>query len=209
MRTLLRAIGLAAGATVALTTLAAVVVSCVPVTVNINFSQEKLDKAADQIEDTVRSPENPKPGTPAKPQAPSSSLDRWLAALGPREADAQGAVVQASPSPRVDSPDIQKAIDSRRARIPQLREWKSKGCIGETNQGLVEARPGPGCGGEVGALLAAENADRQAIIGDFMKHNNIPASDAARVHAAFAKSHRERARAGDWIQQDGGEWAKK
>jgi uncharacterized protein YdbL (DUF1318 family) len=200
MRTLPRAIGF---------TVAALVAGCVPVTVNINFSQERLNKAADQIEEMVRSPENPKPGAPAKPPAPSSSLERWLVALEPREAAAQGATVQAGPAPRVDSPEIQKAVNSRRARIPALREWKSKGCIGENNQGLVEARPGQGCGGEVGGLLAAENGDRQLILSDFMRQNNIPASDAARVHTAFATSHRDRARAGDWIQQDGGEWTKK
>jgi uncharacterized protein YdbL (DUF1318 family) len=200
MRRLSRVVGLA---------VAVLIVGCVPVTVNINFTQDRLNKAADQIEDMVRSPENPKPDTPAKPQAPSSSLDRWLAAFQPREAAAQGTVVQVSPAPRVDSPEIEKAVDSRRARRPQLRELKSRGCIGESNQGLVEARPGQGCGAEVAGLLTAENADRQAIMMDFMRHNNIPANDVARVRAAFAKSHRERAQAGDWIQQDGGEWAKK
>jgi len=36
------------------------------------------------------------------------------------------------------------ATESRRARRPALRESKNRGCIGETNQGLLAARPGEG-----------------------------------------------------------------
>jgi uncharacterized protein YdbL (DUF1318 family) len=102
-----------------------------------------------------------------------------------------------------------KATESRRQRRPALREWKSRGCIGETNQGWVVARPGEGCGLEVAELIRAENADRRVIYDAFMKDNKIPTSDTARVQNAFAKARQERARPNDWIQLDDGQWVRK
>jgi uncharacterized protein YdbL (DUF1318 family) len=181
----------------------------VPVTVNITFPQEKLEGAASRIEDMVRSPENPPP--PAQPKkSPQGSLaDGLLAALGPREAAAQSRTVDVVPEIRVQTPELMKAIGSRRGRIAQIDQLKAKGCLGETNRGLLEARPGQGCPGNLGQLIGGENADREFIYATLMQQNNIPASDAPRVHAAFAKANRDRAKPGEWIQQDSGQWVKK
>lgn len=189
--------------------LALLLVGCVPVTVNITFPQEKLDNAAGRIEDMVRSPENAPP--PAQPKkGPQGSLGAWfLAALGPREALAQGRQVDVVPDVRVRTPELMKAIESRRARNGPIEQWKARGCIGETNRGLVEARPGQGCSGEVAPLVAAENGDRQYIYQTLMQQNNIPASDAPRVGAAFAKANHDRAKPGEWIQQENGQWVKR
>jgi uncharacterized protein YdbL (DUF1318 family) len=193
--------------------LAGLLSGCVPVTVNITFPQEKIEGAAGSIEDMVRSPENAKP--PARPptgpkKEPQSGLaGRWLAALGPREAAAQGRTVDVMPEIRVRTPELMRAIESRRARRPKLAELKARGCIGENNQGLVEGRPGPGCGGEVAALVGAENTDRNFIIDTLMQQNSMPASDAPRVRAAFAKVHRDRAHPGEWVQELNGQWVKK
>jgi uncharacterized protein YdbL (DUF1318 family) len=184
----------------------ALATACVPVTINVNFPQEQLDGAAGRIEDMVRSPENPKAAPPPKP---GSSLGRWLLALGPRAAAAQGRSVDVVPEIRVQTPQLMKAIGSRRDRFGAIQSGKAKGCIGETNQGLLEGRPGQGCGGEVGGLIGAENADRVLIYDTLMQQNNIPAGDAGRVRAAFAKANRERAQGGEWIQQDNGQWTRK
>jgi uncharacterized protein YdbL (DUF1318 family) len=169
--------------------LAGVLAACVPVTVNITFPQEKLDVAARQIEDM------PAPGaTPAPPPAPSRTT---------------GQTTEVSPRIDTRSPEVVAANQSRRQRRPALREWKDRGCIGETNQGTAVARPGDGCGAEVAALIRAENADRQVIYDAFMKDNKIPASDRSRVQSAFAKARQERARANDWIQLEDGQWVRK
>ena len=102
-----------------------------------------------------------------------------------------------------------KATESRRERRPTLREWKGRGCIGETNQGFLVARPGDSCGPEAADLIQAENADRKVIYDAFIKENNIPASDTPRVQSAFAKARQERARPNDWIQLENGQWVKK
>jgi hypothetical protein len=195
------------GRHLALVGLAGLVAACVPVTVNINFPQEKLEGAAGSIEDMVRSPENPKP---APKKGPQGSLgDRLLAALGPAAADAQTRTVDVMPEIKVRTPELMRAIESRRARRGEIDELKAKGCVGETNQGMLEARAGQGCPGNVGQVVSAENADRNYIYSTLMQQNNIPASDASRVHAAFAKVRRDRAKPGEWIQLETGQWVHK
>jgi uncharacterized protein YdbL (DUF1318 family) len=173
----------------ALLGLAGVVAACVPVTVNISFPQEKLDTAARQIEEKSLPETPPAPSTPAS--TPSGS--------------------RTDVTPRIDTraPEVVKASESRRQRRPALREWKNRGCIGETNKGLVVARPGEGCGSEAAPLIQAENADRKIIYDAFMKDNRIPASDTPRVESAFAKARQERSRPGDWVQLEDGQWIKK
>jgi len=183
--------------------------ACVPVTVNITFPQEKLEGAAGQIEDMVRSPENPKPQPEPKKGPQGSILDSFQAALAPREAVAQGRNVDVVPEIKTQTPELMKAIASRRDRFREIRAWKARGCLGETNQGMLESRPGQECSGDVARLIGVENADRQYIYDTLMKQNNIPAGDAPRVRAAFAKAKRDRAQPGDWVQQDNGQWAKK
>ncbi len=194
---------------VALLAPVALLAACVPVTVNINFPQEKLEGAAGNIEDMVRGADNPRPPAP-KRTGPGSRLgDAVLAALAPRPAEAQTRNVDVVPEIRTRTPELMRAIESRRSRRPQIVDQKGRGCIGETNQGLLEARPGQGCSPQLASLIAAENADRQYIYRTLMQQNNIPASDAPRVQAAFAKIHRDRARPGEWIQEPDGQWVKR
>jgi uncharacterized protein YdbL (DUF1318 family) len=188
--------------------IAAMLVACVPVTVNINFPQEKLDDAASQIVDMSRRPE----GTPAPGGAapkPGSSLERWLAPLGPREAAAQEGRIQIAQAPKTDSLELRRLTESQSRRMGALQQWLARGCIGENSQGFVEPRPGQDCSGEVARLIGEENRDRQAIIDTFMRQNNIGAADSGRVKASFAKAYRDRVQSGQWIQTDRGEWVRK
>jgi uncharacterized protein YdbL (DUF1318 family) len=198
------------GRHVALLTLAAALLTaCVPVTVNITFPQEKLDDAASQIVDMSRRPEG-EPSSPggATPK-PGSSLDRWLAPLAPREAAAQQDRVHVAQAPRTDSVELRRLTESQNRRLGALQQWLGRGCVGENNQGFVESRPGQGCTGEVARVIGDENRDRQAILDTFMRDNRIPASDAGRVRASFAKAYRQRVQDGQWIQTDRGEWVRK
>lgn len=153
--------------------------ACVPVTVNINFSQEKLDTAAKQIETTAESHD-----------ASRQEVRRSRTTPG-----------------LTRTPELARVFEARRARRPQIREWKDRGCIGETRDALLASRPGDGCGGEA-AVVAAENADRMVVYDTFMKQNSIPLADTQKVREAFAKSRRERARPNDWIQLDDGRWGR-
>ena len=188
--------------------LVAILAACVPVTVNISFPQEKLDDAASQIVDMSRRPESAPPSGGAVPK-PGSSLERWLAPLGPREVSAEERRVEVAQAPRTDSVELRRLTEAQNRRLGELQQWMARGCIGESSQGLVEPRPGQGCSGEVARLIGEENRDRQAIVDTFMRENGIAAKDAARVKASFAKAYRDRAQAGQWVQTDRGEWVKK
>jgi uncharacterized protein YdbL (DUF1318 family) len=194
-------------------TLGTVLAACVPVTVNIHFSQEKLDSAASDIVDMSRRPPGaPDPSTPAPPavpKAPGSGLDPWRFPLSPREAAAEGVRVDVAQAPKTGSEELRRLTESQNRRLGALQQWIARGCIGEDNQGLAVPRSGQGCSGDVGRLMGEENQDRQAIIETFMRQNHIPAPDAGRVRASFAKAYRDRAPAGAWIQSDKGEWVRK
>jgi uncharacterized protein YdbL (DUF1318 family) len=218
---------------VALGALVATATACVPVTVNISFPQEKLDTAAKQIEDiTAQTPAPSAPAatapaatapaatapaatapaatTPAGTSPSATSPPATSPAPPPQpSATVQGRTVDVTPRIDARSPEVLKATASRRERRAALREWKTRGCLGETNQGLLEARTGEGCTAEAVEVMRGENADRLVIYQAFMKDNNIPESDTPRVRSAFAKARQERARSGDWIQLDDGKWVKR
>lgn len=181
-------------------------VGCLAVTVNVTFPQEKLEKAASSIEDLVRGEPAPPPTSPPKKddkqghQRPATSALAWIT---PRMAEAQ------VPELKVRTPEVMAAIKSRRERFPQVQQWKERGCIGENNRGLLEARPGQACGPEVRGLIAAETRDRMIIYRTLVEQNNMPPEELMRVQAAFAKIQRENAGRGQWIQSAGGQWTKK
>ena len=207
---------------VVLAALVAAMAACVPVTVNISFPQEKLDTAAKQIEENTAQTVTASPTSAATPPAATRPTAAAPAATAPAAtAPVATAPAPTSPpasggrtvevTPRIDtrSPEVVKATESRRQRRPELREMRSRGCVGESNKGLLEARPGDACGPEVADLIRAENADRHVIYSAFMKDNNIPASDTPRVESAFAKARQERVRPSEWIQLEDGRWVKK
>ena len=195
----------------ALAVVMAMIVACVPVTVNINFPQEKLDDAASQIVNMSRPPENAPPPEPAPspPPKPGSSLERWLTPLGPREAAAEESPIVVAQALKTDTPEQRRIAASQRQRLPALQQWMARGCLGEGNQGLVEPRPGQGCTGDVARLIGDENRDRQAAIETLMRENGIPASEMGRLKMSFAQAYRGNAPSGAWIQTDQGEWVKK
>lgn len=96
------------------------------------------------------------------------------------------------------------AIKSRMAqRLPQLDELKAKGAIGENNRGLVEAR---GADAAAGAVISAENADRETVYAALAKNAGSTADQVGRARAKqiFAGSA-----AGVWVQREDGNWQKK
>ncbi len=188
----------------------AVTAACVPVTINVNFPQQKIEGAATKIEDMVRTPEGaPSTPEPQEPKRGSEIKRTFVAGLSPLfvgEAFAQDVV----PDLKVQTPEILRAIDSRRNRFPQIQQWMTRGCVGENNQGLLEARPGQGGDdGAVGRLTAEENRDRMYIYETLRQQNNMPPGDIDRIKRGFAKVNREKAAAGSWIQEPDGRWARK
>lgn len=96
------------------------------------------------------------------------------------------------------------AVKARMAqRLPQLDGLKAKGVIGENNRGLVEAR---GSDAAAGAVISAENADRETVYAALAKQTG---STADQVGRARAKQLAASSAAGVWVQKEDGTWAKK
>jgi uncharacterized protein YdbL (DUF1318 family) len=185
---------------------------CVAVTINVTFPQEEIDNAASSIEELVRTPPTaPAPSPPpgkrdgAGPGAPGGARvagTAW-AWLAPAAAEAQ------VPDLKTRTPEVNAVIESRRARFARIGAAVAAGCLGENNQGLLEPRPGSGCPPDAATLAADENRDRMVLYRTLVEQNNMPSGDLARVQAAFARAHRERAPAGAWVQNEAGEWSRK
>lgn len=193
--------------------LALLVAGCVSVTINVSFPQEKLESAASSIEDLVgggagspsKAPQEGAPPAPEKPQslAPARGAT-WFGWLAPSVVEAQ-----AVPELKTRTPEVMAAIESRRRRNAEIDRAERAGCLGENLQGLVEARPGQDCPSNLGVLVSGENGDRMFIYRTLVEQNNMPPADISRVQAAFAKTRREKAPPGTWIQLENGQWTRK
>ena len=104
------------------------------------------------------------------------------------------------------TPQVKAALDSRKDRFNELKSLKASGAVGENNRGYVEALSGDA---SVEALVAAENKDRKMIYQTIVEQNGLPPSALATVEAVFAQVQRDKAAAGDKIQDENGRWITK
>lgn len=115
---------------------------------------------------------------------------------------------------RVDSTEVAGAIRARQLRAPTLRHWKSRGCLGEGNQGKVvyvdcdAAREDPVLGDRLAFIVIKENRSRHTIYESLLNANAWPNSRLREVRAEFAQAIREVAEPVD-LFQDGQGWAAK
>jgi uncharacterized protein YdbL (DUF1318 family) len=185
-------------------------VSCV--TVNIYFPAAAIQKAADQIVDDVRKTPEEKPeqqpgSNPGQTPDKKSALDpvRFVA-FGP-------ATVHAAVDVNVSTPAIRALKASMANRFPQLQPLYAKSAVGETNNGLVAVRDTGALSlkekADVNRLVAEENRDRTALYNEIIRANNLDPAQLGEVQRIFANSWRDKSSPGWWIQQDGGQWAKK
>ena len=147
---------------------------------HVTIDVRQIKEEARSIEDLVNSP------SPKK----SSRAGDWLVGTAWAEL----------------SPEVMDAVNSRRERVGQLKDYKAQGHIGEDNQGHVAALGG---GGEVQALADAENRDRETIYQAQVQEKGLPADAIGTVRAAFAEEQRDRAEPGEKVQQPSGEWVTK
>jgi uncharacterized protein len=97
--------------------------------------------------------------------------------------------------------------ERRRARMTEIQTLKNSRLVGETHLGLLAIRELPP--GEYGRYVTrtveAENADRTALMRAMAETQRQP---LAQVETEQARLWRERAFAGEWIEEQGpdGEW---
>jgi len=101
------------------------------------------------------------------------------------------------------TPEVQGALENRRARYEDLRQLKNAGAVGENNQGYVEA-----LSADAQAIVSAENTDRKVIYVTIAQQNNLQGA-LATIEKVFAQVQRDKAEPGDKIQEDNGTWTTK
>jgi uncharacterized protein len=87
-------------------------------------------------------------------------------------------------------------------RLAQVEALKSKGAVGENNRGYLEARGG----GADASVISSENRDREIVYAALAKQTGTSVDHVGRSRA---KQISQRAHAGEWIQDERGEWKKK
>lgn len=173
------------------------------VTVNIYFPAAEVSRTADQIvEDVYAAPE----GENAAPQgAPSSSLARMLASL------VSPAVAHAQQETTVSNAAIRGLKDQIAQNHQQLAPFYNSGNVGIASDGSLALRSNDGLSvqqvASVQRIIAADNAARRNLYAEVAKALNT--TETGRVQAVFARTWRDKAQSGWWVQEDNGVWQRK
>ena len=101
----------------------------------------------------------------------------------------------------VRAEDVSAVKAQMEQRLPQVDALKAQGVVGENNRGFLEVR-----GGDAGAVVAAENKDRE---NDYAAVAQKTGSTADQVGKKRAAKIAQNSRAGVWVQDEAGNWKKK
>ena len=88
-------------------------------------------------------------------------------------------------------------------RMPQVDALKAKGVVGENNRGFLEVRGGSA---DAGAVVAAENKDREALYAAVAKQTGSSVENVGKKRAA---SLAQNSVPGVWVQDEAGNWKQK
>ncbi|MBA3037110.1 MAG: DUF1318 domain-containing protein [Desulfobacterium sp.] len=91
-------------------------------------------------------------------------------------------------------------------RVPTIQALKSKGTVGENNQGYLEVMPESKASDSDKITVNDENSDRKAVYTAIGKQQG---TDSTLVGKRRALQIIESAAAGEWLQDESGKWYKK
>ena len=103
------------------------------------------------------------------------------------------------------TPDVQSALENRKERYEQLSALKAQGVLGENNHGYVDVLKDEGAASQV---AFEENQDRKVIYTAVAEQNDITSSMDV-IEKVFAQVQREKAKPGESIQEEDGQWSVK
>lgn len=119
--------------------------------------------------------------------------------------------VNAAADLEVNTPAISALKNSMQARHAQLSPHYNSGAVGLTADGLIAVRDATAVPlkdrGGINTLVAAENADRNALYKEIAAGNGHP-EWAGEIRSTFASRWVDKAQSG-WYYQSAGAWVKK
>jgi uncharacterized protein YdbL (DUF1318 family) len=204
--------------------------SCAIITVNVYFPEKDVKQAYKSLDEMLL-----KQGGEAKPPVegePAGTEEQKKDEVKPQsrlfngnfsvslvaEACAQEAVADQLAVELASMPEVLKAYDEIKARLPQLNALRDSGAVGENKQGLLTIRDKSKLGGNE-ALVKDVNDNRKIVITGMakaiLKINKQPASDKGikqllgKAAATYADIRHENAKPGWWIELANGKWVQK
>jgi hypothetical protein len=204
--------------------------ACAIITVNVYFPEKDVKQAYKSLDDMLlkqggETKEGAQPAAAPEPATTPGPADKPQSRLLlPRGLSLVGTAHAAEPvadelAVEISSmPEVLKAYDEMKARLPELSRLRDSGAVGETSQGLVSIRDKARAAGKE-ALVKAENDNRKTVITGMaraiLKVNKQPVNDAGlkqvlpKAAATYADTRRDAAKAGWWVQLANGRWVQK
>lgn len=204
--------------------------SCAIITVNVYFPEKDVKQAYKSLDEMLLKQGEAKP--PAEEKSPGSEekkeevkpqsrlFDGSFSVSLISEASAQEPVADELAIELSSMPEVLKAYDEMKARLPRLDALRDSGAVGESKQGLVTARDKAKLAGNE-ALVKAENDNRKTVITAMAKaieRINLRKQPGAKLNfnqlmgraaAIYADTKRDAARPGWWIELANGKWVQK
>lgn len=186
--------------------------SCV--TINIYFPAAAAEKVADEIIKDIQD-NDPKKAPQEPAQDPKSSLSGYQISLYQLIDQAISLAISSANAAEadlsIDSPEIRQLRVSMEKRFSSLRGFYAAGSVGIKADGMLAIRDAASVPlkdrNQVNKLIAAENADRQALYQAIANANGHP-EWAAQIKSTFAARWLSNAQSGWWVQS-GGVWKQK
>lgn len=197
--------------------------ACAFITVNVYFPEKDVKQAYKSLDEMLlqqkvpSAPEETPPGGEPKVQGekPVSLLPSFrLVPAAFAQEDLAGRLAREV----AGIPEVQKAYEEMRARMPQLNALRDSGVVGEAMDGRVVLRD-QSRAADAKAVVDAENGNRKTIITNMAKAilriNNQPETKdnlqqvLGKAAATYADTKRDEAKPGWWIQNAAGRWVQK
>lgn len=184
------------------------------VTINIYFPAAAAEKVADEIIKDIQSNAPHKPQQ--KPESePKSELNDFKLSVFQLIDGAISAVISSAEASEadlsIDSPEIRQLRASMEQRFASLQGFYASGAIGIKSDGFLAVKDAAGVPlkdrNQVNKLVAAENADRQALYQAIANANGHP-EWVTQIKSTFASRWIGNAQSG-WWYQSGGAWKQK
>lgn len=178
------------------------------VTVNVNFPESAVQKAADDYVRELYRAKEKKSSTPSSWLEPAKQTQMALMLWEWLTPSASAAEVNAEI--KFDSPSI-KAIQTQQAGlISELKNQKRAGYVGETKDGYVALREAdklpPPIKSKLEKLVKQENDYRDNLYNTIHSEQKLQKEGVKRT---FTRAYQGESPSGTWVEDSGGNWERK
>jgi hypothetical protein len=201
-----------------------ILAACAIITVNVYFPEKDVKEAYQSLDemllhqgDSKTQPAKPPP-EPKAGEKPQSSIFPISVSLVTEAAAQERDTAETLAVELSMMPDVLKAYDEMRARLPQLNALRNSGIVGETFQGLVTVRD-KSKAAEAQPVVDAENRNRKTIITGMAraiikidKKQETPATMndvLPKAAASYAATKKQEAKPGWWLLVAPDQWVRK